>query len=106
MRKIQPNSTETAAPTTPPRQFLKRCCFGFTLGPVDPALDWTRWKFRLNRIDSEGKSQAGRQCPVVRQLGLKVQRVELVILIGHVEQSQAQFRPSTKKAVSHPHGEL
>ena len=49
---------------------------------------------------SEGESKADRQSSFVRQFGRQVKRVEVIVLVGEIQQSHGEFRVPSPKAVS------
>src|SRR5437899_5649607 len=58
------------------------------------------------RQPSEGKSQAGQEGAVAWEVGGQVQWIELVVLVGKVQDAQTHFRESARKAVADKDAEL
>src|SRR6266542_1092323 len=76
----------------------------FRLELKDRAGSWsfsrTQDEFNERANDSEGESKPDRKRSFVRQFGRQVKRVELIALVGEVQQSHGELRVPSPKAVS------
>src|SRR5437764_749473 len=97
LRQRSPLTTVRVAQAAELRHPLK----SFRLALKARAGSWpssrTQIEFSDRENDSEGESESDCQHSLVRQFGRQVKRVELIVLVGEVQQPDGEFRvPSPK----------